>query len=61
MFQIWFTNFEIYIGQKIDSKISVIVDNFYVVPIDMKTMFIESRLPKCLLENDNFSFLWTHR
>ena len=32
------------IGGKIDSKVSVIVDNFYVVPIDMKAMFIKSRV-----------------
>ena len=57
----WFANFEISMGWKIDSKISVIVDNFYVVPIDIKTMFIKSRLPIFPLENHNFRFLWIHQ
>ena len=35
---------------KSDSKVTVIVDNFYVVPIDMKTTFIRTRLPIFLLE-----------
>ena len=33
----------------------------YVVPIDMKTVFIKGRLPIFLLANHNFSFLWIQR